>query len=95
MRRVCDRIAYVHLKNVDEAVRRKLFLGEISVAESYGAGLMAPLPDGAVDIAAVVRLLRETGFVGPVVVEQDRSDDASESLAALAARNLGYLERLG
>jgi inosose dehydratase len=94
MRKVRDRIVYVHLKNVDAAVRRRLLSGEITVAGSYGAGLMAPLPDGAVDIAAVVRFLRETGFDGPVVVEQDLSDDAPESPGALAARNLSYLERL-
>lgn len=94
MRKVRDRIAYVHLKNVDEAVRRKVMRGEIRIAQSYGAGLMAPLPDGVVDIAAVVRFLRETGFDGPVVVEQDLSGTAPEPPGALAARNLAYLEGL-
>ena len=56
---------------------------------------MCPLPDGVVDIAAVMRFLRETGFAGPVVVEQDLNETAAETPAELARRNLDYLASLG
>lgn len=91
MRKVRDRIAYVHLKNVDPAVRQRVLDGQLSVAASYGAGVMAPLPDGAVDIRAVMRFLDQSGFDGPIVVEQDLAENASETPQQLAHRNLEFL----
>ncbi len=94
MDRVMPRIAYMHLKNVDPAVRARVLRRELSIAESYGAGVMCPLPDGAVDIRAVMRLLAERGFDGPVVVEQDVAAEASETPLELAARNLTYVKEI-
>ena len=91
MEKVWGRIAYMHLKNVDPAVRARVLAGQLSVADSYGAGVMCPLPDGVVDIQAVMRLLVDRGFTGPVVVEQDVADNAAETPLQLAARNLGYM----
>jgi inosose dehydratase len=93
MQRVWDRIAYVHLKNVDPAIRDRLIAGRISVAASYGAGLMAPLDAGAVDIPAVMRLLAERNFQGPVVVEQDVATGMESQSLALARRNRDFLAR--
>jgi len=92
MEKVFPRIAYMHLKNVDPRVRARVLSGELSVAASYAAGVMCPLPDGAVDIRAVMRLLNERNFTGPIVVEQDVSEDAAETPLALAARNLTFME---
>ena len=89
--KVRDRVAYVHLKNVDPKVRRRVLDGELSVERSYGQGVMCPLPDGAVDIAQVVTFMRETDFTGPVVVEQDLADNAPETPLELARRNLNFL----
>ncbi len=91
MRKVWNRIAYVHLKNVDAAVRQRVLDGKLSVEDSYAAGVMAPLPDGAVDIKAVMRLLEEKGYDGPVVVEQDIAENAAETPLQLARRNLAFL----
>jgi inosose dehydratase len=95
MRKVWGRIAYMHLKNVDGAVRRRLLDGELTVERSYGAGIMCPLPDGGVDIRAIVRFLEAKTFDGPVIVEQDVADHAGESPLALARRNLDYLAQIG
>lgn len=91
MARVKDRIAYMHLKNVDARVRARVLSGQLTIAESYGAGVMCALPDGAVDIRAVMALLRDWCFDGPVVVEQDMSENATETPEELARRNLGFL----
>lgn len=91
MHRVFPRIAYMHLKNVDGAVRQRVLEGQLSVAASYDAGVMCPLPDGVVDIQAVMRLLAERGFAGPIVVEQDVAADATETPLQLAQRNLAYM----
>lgn len=92
MKRVFPRIAYMHLKNVDGAVRQRVLDGQLSIAESYGAGVMCPLPDGVVDIRAVMQLLADRGFAGPIVVEQDVAKNAAETPLQLAARNLAYMQ---
>lgn len=94
MERVFPRIAYMHLKNVDGAVRQRVLDGQLSVAASYGAGVMCPLPDGVVDIQAVMRLLDERGFAGPIVVEQDVAANATETPLQLATRNLTYMNAI-
>ena len=94
MARVFPRIAYLHLKNVDGAVRQRVLDGQLSIAASYGAGVMCPLPDGVVDIRAVMRLLAKRGFAGPIVVEQDVASDAAETPLQLATRNLTYVNAI-
>lgn len=94
MARVRDRIAYIHLKNVDAAICARARDGALSIKEAFAQGAMCPLPDGAVDIPAVMRLLQETGFDGPVVVEQDLNETAAEPPAKLARRNLAYISAL-
>lgn len=94
MEKVWGRIAYMHLKNVDAAVRQRVLDGKLSVAASYGAGVMAPLPDGAVDIQAVMRFLDRKGFDGPIVVEQDVAENAKETPLQLAKRNYGYMQAI-
>jgi inosose dehydratase len=91
MQKVWGRIAYMHLKNVDAAVRSRVLDGSLSVPGSYAAGIMAPLPDGAVDIRAVMQFLDAQGFTGPIVVEQDVAENAAEAPLALARRNLDYM----
>ncbi len=92
MERVFPRIAYMHLKNVDGAVRARVRGGTLPAADAFAAGAMCPLPDGVVDIRAVMRLLQARGFAGPVVVEQDVTENAAETPEALARRNLDYLK---
>jgi inosose dehydratase len=91
MERVFDRIAYMHLKNVDGAVRARVTAGTLAAGDAYAAGIMCPLPDGVVDIRKAVEMLEARGFDGPVVVEQDVADNATESPLELARRNLDYL----
>jgi inosose dehydratase len=56
---------------------------------------MCPLPDGVVDIRAVVQFLEQQHFGGPIVVEQDPAENAAETPLALARRNLDYLNSVG
>jgi inosose dehydratase len=94
MKKVWGRIAYMHLKNVDAEVRERVLAKELSIEASYGEGVMAPLPDGAVDIQAIMAFLEAQGFDGPVVVEQDVAENATETPLQLAKRNLDYVKAL-
>ncbi len=91
MERVWDRIGFVHLKNVDPMVRARVLAGQLGVNRSFAEGVMSPLRDGAVDIAAVIRMLTLRRYDGYAIVEQDPAEDAALSPEALARSNLDYL----
>jgi inosose dehydratase len=93
MSKVWDRIAYVHLKNVDAAIRQQVLDRQLTPKQAFAAGVMCPLPDGVVDIRAVVALIEAHSFSGPVVVEQDPAQNATETPLTLARRNLQFLRR--
>jgi inosose dehydratase len=92
LEKVWDRIGYMHLKNVDRAVRQRVLDGTLHPADAFAAGAMCPLPDGVVDIKAVISLLEAKAYAGPAVVEQDPSDNPADSPVDLAARNRRFLE---
>lgn len=70
-RRHGDRVAHVHLKDVDLAVAARLNGGELTLMEAVQAGLFKPLGQGDANIAALVKLLAEQGYDGWSVLEQD------------------------
>jgi inosose dehydratase len=92
MAKVWDRIGFVHLKNVDPAVRARVLAGALGVNASFDHGVMCALPDGAVDIQAVLGLLVSRAYQGAVIVEQDPPLDAYETPEVLARRNLAFIQ---
>jgi inosose dehydratase len=91
MNRVWDRIGFMHLKNVDAAVRARVLAGELGVNDSFNHGVMAPLAEGVVDIAAVMRLLMQRGYDGYCIIEQDPPADPQITPDVLARQNLNFL----
>ena len=65
-----ERIAHVHLKDVDAAWRR-VRVGELTYTEAVRAGMYRPLGTGDVDVAGIVRHLEAPGYDGWYVLEQD------------------------
>jgi inosose dehydratase len=70
-RKVPDRIAHAHLKDVDAALAARVRAGELSYTEAVRRGMYTPLGAGDVDIAGIVTTLRRNGFDGWFVMEQD------------------------
>jgi inosose dehydratase len=65
-----DRIAHLHLKDVDPSVLTRVRSQELTVEEAWEQGLFCEFGTGAVDFPAVLGEL--DGFSGWAVVEQDR-----------------------
>ena len=89
-----DRIAHVHLKDVDPRVLDRVRGGEVSVEEAWEQGLFCPFGKGAVDFGAVLAEL--DSFDGWLVIEQDRvavRTDDLESVRDVEARNLAVVRR--
>ena len=70
-REVPDRIAHAHLKDVDAALAARVQAGELTYTEAVRQGMYTPLGAGDVDIAGIVTALRNNGFDGWFVMEQD------------------------
>ncbi|WEH36918.1 TIM barrel protein [Streptomyces sp. AM 4-1-1] len=74
--RAAERVAHVHLKDVDAALAGRVRNGETGYAEAVRTGLYRPLGAGDIDIAALVSALGAVGYDGWYVLEQDTALDA-------------------
>ena len=66
-----ERIALVHLKDVDGDIAGRQRSGELDLMAATQAGLFPPLGDGMVPIAQVVTILEAAGYDGWYVLETD------------------------
>ncbi|MCG5216778.1 TIM barrel protein [Streptosporangium sp. KLBMP 9127] len=69
--KAADRIAHVHLKDVDTDLAGQVHAGNLTYTEAVKAGLYRPLGQGDVDVAAIVSALSAAGYDGWYVMEQD------------------------
>jgi inosose dehydratase len=89
-----DRIWHVHLKDCDPAIRARAAAEGWDYQQSVKAGVFCELGRGSVDFRTVLTRLRETGYDGWLVVEQDVLPSMGTP-AESAARNREYLRSLG
>jgi inosose dehydratase len=66
-----DRVAHVHLKDVDGDLSADVRSGRIPYATAVRQGLFTPLGQGAVGIGDLVLALERAGYAGWYVLEQD------------------------
>lgn len=86
-----DRIAYLHFKQVDEKVYRKVMDEHIDSDTAFDINVMCDLPDGIIDFEEVKCVLDRIDFEGIGVVESDMPRATTEQAFASAKRNLNYL----
>ena len=67
-----DRIAHVHLKDVNETLAARVRAGEITFRQAVKTGVFRPLGAGDVDISGVISALETAGYQGWYVLEQDK-----------------------
>jgi inosose dehydratase len=92
VRRYGDRIAHLHLKDVDPRVLERVRSQELTVEEAWEHGLFCEFGTGAVDFAGVLAAL--PAYQGWAVVEQDRVAVQVGDLPAVRAveeRNLAAI----
>jgi inosose dehydratase len=73
---VPDRIAHVHLKDVDATWAEAVRAGDVGYQAAVRQGLYRPLWRGDVDVAGVIASLTTAGYSGWYVLEQDAVLDA-------------------
>ena len=70
-RQAAERIAHLHLKDVDSTIAAKVQSGRLSYSEAVGHGMYRPLGTGDVDVPAIVGYLRAREYDGWYTLEQD------------------------
>jgi inosose dehydratase len=83
VRRHGDRLAHVHLKDVDGDVLDRLRAGEIDMDEAWAAGIFCPFGDGVVPLADFLAEPWVRGLDGYAVLEQDRMAVTVDDLPAV------------
>ena len=86
-----DRVAHVHLKDVDPEVLRRAQDEQWSFGDALRGIIFPELGDGLVDIAGVVRWLGAHGSDGWIVLEQDTTHKHPKDAARI---NREYVEKL-
>lgn len=93
-----DRINHLHVKDVRLEVLRKVIAERAGMEAVWSWGTFCELGTGDVDIEGFLSMVREGGFSGWLVVEQDRipapGEPAGEATEA-QARNRRFLEARG
>jgi inosose dehydratase len=83
-----ERIAHVHLKDVNTAVAATVSAGDTSYLQAVRRGLYTPLGAGDLDIATIVLALENAGYQGWYVLEQDCALDGEPAVGEGPGRNV-------
>jgi inosose dehydratase len=86
-----ERVGHVHLKDVDGEILQRALQERWSFHNALKAFIFAKLGQGIVNIPAVIQALKENGYDGWVVIEQDTTPDTP---TRVAGENRIYLEGL-
>jgi inosose dehydratase len=70
-RQAPERIAHLHLKDVDSTVAARVRSGRLTYSEAVRQGMYRPLGTGDVDVPAIVGHVRAGGYDGWYTLEQD------------------------
>lgn len=94
-----DRVAHVHLKDVNTVVAATVSGGDASYLDAVRGGLYTPLGVGDLDITAIVAALENVGYRGWYVLEQDCALDeepaTGEGPVLDVRRSIDFLTSIG
>ena len=95
MTRHMSRIAYIHFKDIDPAVRADAVAKRTGFYNACGQGIFCNLGKGMTGFKAVRQLLLESGYHGWCTVEQDCDPAGPTSPVDDARANRAYLQTIG
>lgn len=95
MRKHHARIRYLHLKSVDATMRAKVAAENIPFATAVADDVFVEPAKGVVDFIAFRDLLREIGYAGFGIVEQDMFPAPFDKPLPIAKRTRAYLSEIG
>ncbi len=90
-----QRIPYLHLKSVDHAVRDRVAAQGLPFAHAVANDMFCEPERGAVDFEAMRDAMRDVGYRGFAIVEQDMYPAPFDKPLPIAKRTRAYLKRVG
>ena len=95
MRQHHERIPYLHIKSVDRAVQQQVEASGVTFAEAVKMDMFVEPALGWVDYLAFRDVLRDVGFDGWAMVEQDMYPAPFDKPLPIAKRTREYLREIG
>jgi inosose dehydratase len=95
MRKHHDRIPYLHVKNIDAGVASRVDDENLTMAEAVKLGVMCEPRDGSIYFKGFADVLRDIGYDGIAMVEQDQYRPALDGLLPQAKRARDYFREVG
>jgi inosose dehydratase len=86
VRRHPTRVGHVHLKDVRAHLAEHVRAGHLTYTQAVADGIYVPLGDGDVDLTAMLTSLRDNGYDGWYVLEQDTALPEEDTGAAAVPR---------
>ena len=95
LKRYADRLDYVHFKDIDETVFRRVLGEKIRFFEACAQGVMCPIGRGGIDYWDGRRALEEIDYHGFITVEQERDPLSVAGSLADVKESRDYLRSVG
>jgi inosose dehydratase len=95
LRRHRDRVAHLHVKDVDPGRLAAARAARHGFWTAMAAGAFCPVGDGALELPALARTLAAIGYTGVATIEQDRRPGSPGTPEADLRRNVARLLEAG
>lgn len=95
LKKHADRLDYVHFKDVNEIIYRKVLGEHIRFFDGCGKGSMCPIGTGSLDYPAIRQALDDIGYSGYITIEQERDPRNSDTSLRDVKASVDYLKSVG
>lgn len=95
LRKYAANLDYVHFKDVNEHVYRKVLGKKIRFFEGCQEGAMCPIGKGSLDYPGIKEALEEIGYSGYITIEQERDPRNSGTSLRDVKASVAYLKGVG
>ena len=89
-----DRVAYMHFKDVNAEVHKKVIENSIDFYNAIAEGVFCPLGEGDLDFDSVYAALADIGYEGWITVEQDTDPLRNDKPMINAQSSLKFIQNL-
>jgi inosose dehydratase len=95
LERCADRVDYIHFKDIDLAVFRRVMNERIRFFEACAQGVMCPIGKGVINYPAIRDCLKRIDYQGYITVEQERDPRNVEGTLSDVQESRDYLKTVG
>lgn len=90
-----ERLDYIHFKDIDGGVQRRVMGERIRFFDACAQGVMCPIGRGTIDYAAIRDLLSAREYAGYITIEQERDPRHQGTVAQDLASSRRFLSETG